>query len=90
MENPVGVLPIKPTQYVQPWQFGHTESKKTGLWLYNLPKLVPMNIIQKPECGYWNNQTPSGQNNLGPSEDRWKKRSLTYQGIASAMAEQWG
>lgn len=90
MENPVGVLPIKPTQYVQPWQFGHAESKKTGLWLHNLPKLAPTNIIEKPECGYWENQTPSGQNNLGPSEDRWKKRSLTYEGIAQAMAEQWG
>jgi len=89
-ENPVGVLPIKPTQYVQPYQFGHAESKKTGLWLYNLPPLKPTNIVHKPECGYWDNQTPSGQNKLSPSADRWKIRSETYQGIADAMAQQWG
>lgn len=89
-ENPVGVLPIKPTQYVQPYQFGHAESKKTGLWLYNLPPLKPTNIVEKPECGYWDNQTPTGQNKLSPSADRWKIRSETYQGIADAMAYQWG
>ena len=90
MENPVGVLPIKPTQYVQPYQFGHAESKKTGLWLHGLQPLTPTNIIDKPERGYWDNQTPSGQNNLGPSENRWKQRSRTYEGIAAACAEQWG
>jgi len=89
-ENPVGVLPIKPTQYVQPYEYGHSESKKTGLWLHNLPPLKPTNIVEKPECGYWDNQTPSGQNKLGPSADRWKIRSETYQGIADAIADQWG
>jgi hypothetical protein len=90
MENPVGVLPIKASQYVQPYEHGHTESKKTGLWLHNLPKLTPTNTLPRPDCGYWDNQTPSGQNKLGPSADRWKIRSETYQGIANAMADQWG
>ena len=90
MENPVGVLPIKPTQYIQPWFFGHSETKKTGLWLHGLDQLAPTNILTKPECGFWDNQTPSGQNKLGPSPDRWKLRSVTYSGIAQAMADQWG
>jgi hypothetical protein len=77
MENPVGVLSIKASQYVQPYQFGHPESKKTGLWLHNLPKLTPTNTLPRPDCGYWDNQTPSGQNKLGPSADRWKIRSET-------------
>ena len=89
MENPVGVLPIKANQYVQPYEYGHPESKKTGLWLHNLPRLKPTDEIAKPVCGYWANQTPSGQNKLGPSEDRWKIRSKTYPGIADAMAQQW-
>jgi len=66
------------------------ESKKTCFWLKNLPKLEPTCILDKPACGYWNNQTTSGQNKLGPSKNRWKDRSRTYQGIANAMAEQWG
>lgn len=90
MENPVGVLPIKASQYVQPYEYGHPESKKTGLWLHNLPNLEPTNVIPKPDCGYWDNQTPSGQNKLGPSSDRWKIRSKTYPGIAQAMVQQWG
>ena len=90
LENPVGVLPIKASQYVQPYEYGHSESKKTGLWLYNLPRLEPSDIIAKPACGHWDNQTPSGQNKLGPSPDRWKIRSNTYSGIAQAMAQQWG
>lgn len=81
MENPVGVLPAKPTQYVQPWQFGHGETKKTGLWLHNLPKLTPTDIVEGREQRVWK---------LGPSADRWKIRSETYQGIADAMSEQWG
>lgn len=81
MENPVGVLPVKPTQYIQPWQFGHGETKKTGLWLHNLPKLEPTNIVEGREQRIWK---------LPPSKDRWKIRSTTYQGIADAMAEQWG
>jgi len=77
-------------QLIQPWQFGHPESKATCLWLKGLNPLTPTNILQKPECGYWRNQTPSGQNKLGPSKDRWKIRSTTYEGIAKAMAAQWG
>ena len=93
LENPVGVLSTawrKPDQYIQPYMFGHPESKKTGLWLHGLPKLVATNLLAMPEQGYWENQTPSGQNKLGPSEDKAKIRSQTYQGIADAMAEQWG
>lgn len=92
IENPVGVLSSqwrKPTQYIQPHQFGHPEAKKTGLWLNGLDPLVPTDVLSKPACGYWNNQTPSGQNNLGPSADRWKIRSRTYVGIAQAMSDQW-
>ena len=92
LENPVGVLNDiigDATQYIQPWQYGHAESKKTGLLLHNLPTIVPTDIVDKPVCGYWDNQTPSGQNKLGPSSDRSKIRSTTYQGIAEAMAEQW-
>ena len=93
LENPVGVLGDwigKPAQYIQPWQFGHPESKKTGLWLCGLDPLEPTNVLEKPSCGYWENQTPSGQNKLGPSPTRAKERSLTYQGIADAMAATWG
>lgn len=75
------------TQIIQPWQFGEDASKATCLWLKNLPKLFPTNIIKKKRYA---NQTPSGQNKLGPSDDRWKLRSVTYEGIAKAMAEQWG
>jgi site-specific DNA-cytosine methylase len=93
LENPVGIISSrirKPDQIIQPWQFGHPEAKKTCLWLKNLPKLTPTRILDLPERGYWDNQTPSGQNKLGPSDDRWKLRSKTYEGIAQAMAEQWG
>lgn len=96
LENPVGIISTrirKPDQTIQPWQFGHPESKRTCLWLKNLPLLVPTNILppRGPSVNRgWDNQTPSGQNKLGPSEDRWKLRSVTYQGIANAMAEQWG
>ena len=90
MENPVGVLPIKATQFIQPWQFGHNESKKTGLGLYGLQPLQATKVMPMPMCNYRENQTPSGQNKLGPSLDRWKLRSKTYPGIASAMADQWG
>jgi hypothetical protein len=90
LENPVGVLPIKASQYIQPYEHGHAESKKTGLWLHNLPCLRPTRLMYKPACGYWDNQTPSGQNKLGPSPDRWKIRSKTYEGIAQAIADQWG
>lgn len=92
LENPVGRISTayrKPDQIIQPWQFGHPESKSTCLWLKGLPKLIPTNILTK-EGKYWSNQTPTGQNKLGPSPDRWKLRSITYQGIADAMAQQWG
>lgn len=120
LENPVGCISTrirKPDQTIQPWQFGHDASKATCLWLKNLPKLVPTQVVPPRyacRCGYrfglelgkygcpdccgasgaakpvYGNQTPSGQNALGPSEDRWKERSRTYSGIAAAMAEQWG
>ncbi len=92
IENPIGIMSReyrKPDQIIQPWQFGHPESKATCLWLHGLPKLRPTNVIAKPACGYWDNQTPSGQNKLGPSADRAKIRSKTYQGISEAMAQQW-
>jgi site-specific DNA-cytosine methylase len=96
LENPVSIISSrirKPDQVVQPWMFGHDASKKTCLWLKNLPPLMPTKMVEprvvngKPR---WGNQTDSGQNKLGPSEDRWKVRSETYSGIAQAMAEQWG
>jgi hypothetical protein len=96
IENPIphkyalGIIGRKYDQIIQPWQFGHPESKATCLWLKGLPKLKPTNVLKKPECGYWENQTPSGQNKLGPSEDRGDIRSRTYNGIANAMATQWG
>ena len=93
LENPVSIISSnirKPSQIIQPYQFGHPESKKTCLWLKNLPLLVPTNILTLPASGVWNNQTPSGQNNLKPSKDRWKIGSKTYFGIAEAMASQWG
>lgn len=90
-------LPIKPTQIIHPWQFGHPESKKTCLWLKGLPALQPTDILPMPEDGRWSNQTKDGQNKLmidgkwiGWNDPRTAKyRSKTYQGIAKAMAEQW-
>lgn len=93
LENPIGCISTKirkPDQIIQPWQFGHPESKKTCLWLKGLPMLTPTKILKLPKAGHWKNQTPSGQNKLGPSPTRWAKRSKTYQGIADAMADQWG
>lgn len=95
-ENPVGVLftqsRLPKPQYVQPYEFGEDASKKTGLFLHNLPRLEGTKRIQGRIVNgkeRWSNQTDSGQNKLGPSEDRWKLRSKTYLGIAEAMAEQW-
>lgn len=91
LENPVSVISSrirKPDQIIQPYQFGHPESKKTCLWLKGLNPLQPTAVMQMR--GQWENQTPSGQNKLGPSPDRWKIRSKTYPGIAHAMATQWG
>lgn len=93
LENPIGCISSrirKPDQIIQPFQFGHPESKQTCLWLKNLPLLKPTNILQKPASGRWDNQTPSGQNKLAPSADRWKLRSKTYEGIGKAFANQWG
>jgi hypothetical protein len=84
LENPISVISTKirkPDQIVQPWMFGHGETKSTCLWLKNLPLLKPTNIVKGREGRVWKES---------PSPDRWKKRSITYQGIADAMAEQWG
>ena len=91
LENPVSVISSrirKPDQIIQSYQFGHPESKKTCLWLKGLNPLQPTAVMQMR--GRWENQTPSGQNKLGPSPDRWTIRSKTYPGIAHAMATQWG
>ena len=102
IENPMGIMSTKyrpPDQYIQPYQFGHDASKKTGLWLHGLPKLIPTKeipprLVTDAKIGKtrkrWANQSPSGANRLGPSSDRSKIRSKTYEGIAKAMAEQWG
>lgn len=96
LENPVGCISTRirrPDQIIQPYNFGEDASKSTCLWLKGLPLLEstgyfpPRMVGGKPR---WSNQTDSGQNKLGPSEDRWKERSRTYQGIADAMAAQWG
>lgn len=93
IENPVSILSTvfrEPDQVIQPWQFGHPEAKATCLWLVNLPVLFPTRVLALPECGYWQNQTPSRQNKLGPSHERTALRAKTYEGVATAMAEQWG
>lgn len=96
IENPVGRIGTairKADQTIQPYQFGHDASKKTCLWLKGLPTLRPTLFIAPRVVGgknRWGNQTDSGQNRLGPSADRWALRSLTYPGIANAMADQWG
>lgn len=90
LENPVSIISSrirKPSQIIQPWQFGHGASKKTCLWLKNLPLLQPTEGTIKE---LYANQTPSGQNKLGPSPTRAQERSRTYEGIAAAMAKQWG
>lgn len=96
IENPVSCISSrirKPDQIIQPWWFGDDASKATCLWLKNLPKLEKTNevrgrIVNGKER--WANQTDSGQNKLAPSETRWKDRSRTYPGIATAFAAQWG
>ena len=96
LENPQGCIGTrirKSDQVIQPWQFGHDASKSTHLWLKGLTPLRPTSIIEPRLVDgkkRWANQTDSGQNRLGPSEDRWKIRSETYAGIAEAMASQWG
>ncbi len=96
IENPVSIISSrirKPDQIIQPYQFGHDASKKTCLWLKGLPPLRPTAFVDPRIVGgkpRWENQTDSGQNKLPPSKDRWRMRSKTYQGIADAMAAQWG
>lgn len=93
LENPIGCISSrirKPDQIIQPWQFGHDASKATCLWLKGLPLLRPTDVLPGGRKARRANQTASGQNKLPPSADRWKLRSLTYLGIARAMAEQWG
>jgi len=84
VENPISIISSrirKPDQIIQPWQFGHGETKATCLWLKNLPALRPTNIVEgrRPRVHH-----------ASPGPDRWKERSRTLQGIADAMAEQWG
>ena len=84
IENPVGIMSTrwrKPDQYIQPWQFGHPETKKTGLWLKNLPKLNPTNVVPGREQRIFL---------MPPSENRAQERSRTYTGIAKSMSMQWG
>jgi hypothetical protein len=84
LENPISVISTairKPDQIIQPWQFGHGETKATCLWLKGLPKLTPTNIVE--------GRTPR-VHHASPGPDRWKERSRTLPGIAAAMADQWG
>lgn len=84
LENPVSVISSrirKPDQIIQPWQFGHGETKKTCLWLKNLEPLKATDVVEGRE---------NRIHRMPPSADRWKLRSVTYQGIADAMAAQWG
>ena len=83
IENPVSIISSrirKPDQIIQPWQFGHGETKATCLWLKNLPKLVPSRIVEGREGKVWK---------MPPGPNRWRERSRTYYGIAEAMAAQW-
>lgn len=84
IENPISKLSTairKPDQIIQPWQFGHGETKATCLWLKGLPRLVPTNIVDGREARV---------HRMSPGPNRWKERSRTFTGIAEAMAEQWG
>ncbi len=103
IENPVGIMSTRlhpPTQYIQPYEFGHDASKKTGLWLKNLPRLtldpakrIPGRLVVQANgkvAERWGNQTDSGQNKLAPSKARAMLRAETYDGWAEAFADQWG
>lgn len=84
IENPISIISSKirkPDQIIQPWQFGHGETKATCFWLKNLPPLKPTNIVEGREAKV---------HRMSPGPDRWKERSRTYQGVAEAMADQWG
>ena len=83
IENPVGIMSTqyrKPDQIIQPWQFGHGETKATCLWLKGLPLLVPTDVVDGREARI---------HRMPPSADRWKERSRTFEGVANAMAAQW-
>lgn len=84
LENPISIISSrirKPDQIIQPWQFGHGETKATCLWLKGLPKLQPTHIVEGREARV---------HKMSPGPDRWKERSRTFEGIAQAMASQWG
>ena len=84
LENPISIISSKirkPDQIIQPWQFGHGETKATCLWLKNLPPLTPTNIVEGRTARV---------HRMPPGPDRWKERSRTFAGIAEAMADQWG
>jgi site-specific DNA-cytosine methylase len=84
IENPISIISSKirkPDQIIQPWMFGHGETKATCLWLKNLQPLSPTNIVEGREAKV---------HKMPPGPERWKLRSTTYTGIAEAMAEQWG
>lgn len=90
IENPIGIISTryrKPEQIIHPWQYGHDASKATCLWLKGLPLLRPTNVLPGGRAARRANQTASGQNRLTPGPDCWKYRSITYQGIADAMAQ---
>lgn len=89
VENPRGVISsriMKPSQEIQPYMFGHPEMKRTCLWLFGLPLLESTNIVELPKKAIKKQRVHW----LGPTKNRWKLRSITYQGIADAMANQWG
>jgi site-specific DNA-cytosine methylase len=93
LENPVGVISSKirkPDQFIQPYEYGHSEVKRTCLWLKGLPLLVPTKVIPLPANGRWDNRTPAGNCNIAGCKNKRMLRSITYQGIADAMAQQWG
>ena len=84
IENPISMISSairKPEQIIQPWEHGHGETKATCLWLKNLPRLRPSNCVDGRDCNIIK---------MPPSPDRWKERSRTFEGVAMAMAEQWG
>ena len=93
IENPIGIMSTvyrKPDQVIQPWQFGHGETKATCLWLTGLPKLVPTHMKRDMFAQEEPQQREQRLHKLPPSPDRWKLRSMTYPGIAAAIAAQYG
>jgi hypothetical protein len=84
IENPISMISTairKPEQIIQPWEYGHGETKATCLWLKNLPRLRPSNCVEGRECNIIK---------MPPGPDRWKERSRTFEGVAEAMGDQWG